>query len=163
MNKLVVAICVMLLASMPVHATEVYKWKDSEGRLRYSDMPPTGKTPYEILSGKKAASARAQMSDENVPTPVAKPARSVADNELDARKRKAEADSTQKKSQEKQDEQKIREQNCATAKSNMMNYKQGGRMYKMDEKGERHYLDDKEIALGLEKTSQEVDKWCGAQ
>lgn len=164
-NKLIIPFCLMLLVPMQGQAAEVYKWKDVDGKIRYSDTPPAGKTPYEILSGKKAAAARAGASDEGISAPVAngKTVKPAADKEIDARKRKAEADNTQKKSQEKLEEQKVREQNCVTAKSNMQIYKQGGRMYKIDEKGERQYMDDKDIAAGLEKANQEVEQWCGGQ
>jgi len=54
----------------------------------------------------------------------------------------------------------LREENCKTAKSNLQNYKQGGRMYKIDEKGERQYLVDKDLSAGLENASKEVEQWC---
>ncbi len=165
MNKLSVLLCVALLVPMQGQAAEVYKWKDAEGRVRYSDTPPAGKIPYETLAGKKAAAANVQAPDAGASAPAvdAKAAKPVADKELDARKRKAEAENLQKKQQEKLDEQKVREQNCVAAKSNLQNYKLGGRMYKIDENGERQYLDDKDIAAGLEKANKEVEQWCGAQ
>jgi hypothetical protein len=159
-NKFILALCVLTLASMTAQAAEVYKWKDSDGNIRYSDIPPAGRTPYEIISGKKDAAA---AHDAGAPAPAAKPAESTADKEIDARKRQAEADKAQKKMQEKHDEQKMREQNCNTAKSNLQNYKQGGRLYRMEDNGERHYLDDKDFADGLAKSNQEVEQWCGGQ
>ena len=162
MNKLILALCAMLLVPMQGQAADVFKWKDADGKVRYSDTPPGGKTPYELLSGKKAAAAGAQVANDSTSAPPAadKSAKPAADKELDARKRKAEAENQQKKEQEKLDQQKVREQNCTTAKSNVQNYKQGGRMYKMDANGERQYLDDKDIAAGLEKADQEVEQWC---
>ena len=161
MNKLIMVICFLLL---PMHsqAADVYKWKDAEGKVRYSDAPPSGKTPYELLSGKKAAPARDQVSDESAAAANNKSGKPV-DKELDARKHKAEADNLQKKEQEKLDQKKIREDNCKTAKANLQNYKQGGRMYKVDENGERQYLDEKDISSSLEKANQEVEQWCGGQ
>lgn len=165
MNKLLMSLCIMLLLPMQGQAAEVYKWKDADGKIRYSDTPPAGKTPYDLLSGKKAAAVRAQEAAEGASAPVApaKVVKSAADKEIDARKRKAEADNTQKKSQEKLDQQKLREQNCANAKSNLQKYKVGGRIVKTDEKGERQFLDDNEIAAELEKANQDVEQWCGGQ
>lgn len=165
MNKLVVSFCIMLLMPMSGQTADVYKWKDAEGKIRYSDTPPSGKTPYELLSGKKAPATRAPVSEEGASTSSAsaKDVKPTADKELDARKRKAEADNVEKKAQEKLEQQKVREQNCSTAKSNLMNYKQGGRLYRIDEKGERQYMDDKDLAAALEKANKEVEQWCGGQ
>ena len=158
MNKIILSLCVVLLASTSSDAAEIYKWKDSDGKVRYSDQPPVGKTPFEILSGKNAAAVRSQLNSETKKT--SKPG---TDTELDARKRQAEVDKEQKKSQGKVDDQTIREKNCATAKSNQQNYKQGGRIYKIDEKGERQYLEQSDITSELEKANQEVEQWCASQ
>jgi len=166
MKRTILTLCVMLLVPMQGQSADVYKWKDADGRIRYSDSPPSGKTPYEMLTGKKAAAGHAQAADSAAPAqqaPNDKTGNSAADKELDAKKRKAEAENQQKKAQEKLDEKKVREDNCKSAKSNVQNYKQGGRMYKVDESGERHYLDDKDLADGLDKANKEVDQWCDGQ
>ena len=166
MKKTILTLCVMLLVPMQGQSADVYKWKDADGRIRYSDSPPGGKTPYEILSGKKAPAGRVPSADETAPAQQAatdKAGNSAADKELDAKKRKAEADSLQKKAQEKLDAARVREENCKTAKANAQNYQQGGRMYTVDENGERHFLDDKDLADGLDKANKEVDQWCDGQ
>jgi len=38
----------------------------------------------------------------------------------------------------------------------MQNYQQGGRIYKMNEKGEREYENDASIAKNLEQAKQDV-------
>lgn len=165
MRKLIVLTCGLMLLPGVALATDVYKWKDADGRVRYSDAPPQGKIPYDKVIGKKPAPASAPVSESaDGAAPAAKPAAAVpasaADKELEAKKRKAEAENIKKKEQAKQDEIKLREENCKTAKSNMQNYKQGGRMYKINEKGEREYLGDKDISEGLDKANKEVEQWC---
>ncbi len=165
MKKLIVLTCGLMLLPGVALATDVYKWKDADGRIRYSDAPPQGKIPYDKVIGRKVAPApaTAPVSEGAESTaPAAKPAAAVsaADKELEAKKRKAEAENLKKKEQAKLDEAKLREENCKTAKSNMQNYKQGGRMYKINEKGEREYLDDKAISEGLDKANKEVEQWC---
>lgn len=163
MKNLIVLACGLMLFPGVAFATDVYKWKDADGRIRYSDAPPQGKIPYDKVIGKKpvAPAPAAGAEDAEGAAPAAKPAATpVADKELEAKKRKAEAENIKKKEQAKQDELKLREENCKTAKSNMQNYKQGGRMYKINEKGEREYLDDKAISDGLDKANKEVEQWC---
>ncbi len=42
----------------------------------------------------------------------------------------------------------------------METYTQGGRVYKMNEKGEREYLDDSAFKAGREKAQQEINENC---
>lgn len=167
MNKLVVLACGLMLLPGVALATDVYKWKDADGKIRYSDTPPPGKVPYDKVIGKKQLApveGAVAATDAAAPDTKAKKAADAGgDKELDANKRKAEAENLKKKEQEKLDAQKARDENCKNAKSNLQNYKQGGRMYKFDENGERVYLDDKDIAVGLEKANQEVEQWCSGQ
>lgn len=149
----------LMLASAASHA-EIYKWKDKNGVIRYSDIPPPSNVPHESL-GKKGASAPTPV--ENAPaaqpaapaaaqqTPEEAPADGAAPNEEEAARKKAEA--AEAELRQKQD-------NCATAQANLANFKQGGRVYKMNEKGEREYLGDTQLAEGLEKAQAEVDKYC---
>ncbi len=170
MNKLMLLACGLALLPGVAMSTDVYKWKDASGNIRYSDMPPSGNTPYSLITGKKPERAKAQEDSAAAAQADADAAKSgmtggdktgaASSKEIEAKKRKAEAEKQQKQEQQKQEEQKIRDQNCANAKSNLQNYKQGGRMYKFDDKGERQYLDDKDIASGLQKAQQEVDQWC---
>lgn len=166
MNKLVVLVCGLMLLPGVALATDVYKWKDADGKIRYSDTPPSGKVPYDKVIGRKQAAPVEGPAAADAAAPDAKAQKAAdagGDKELDAKKRKAEAENLKKKEQEKLDAQKMRDENCKNAKSNLQNYKQGGRMYKIDEKGERVYLDDKDIAAGLEKANQEVEQWCSGQ
>ena len=46
------------------------------------------------------------------------------------------------------------------AKANLQNYKVGGLLSRANEKGEREYLSDAEIAKGKEDAQKEVDEFC---
>ena len=54
----------------------------------------------------------------------------------------------------------IMKQNCRRAKRQCDTMKNGGRLIKYDENGERHFLDDKEIAAGLAAANKAVAEWC---
>ena len=71
-----------------------------------------------------------------------------------------EEEAAKKKAEAAEAEQKAKQENCANAKANLSNLQQGGRIYKMNEKGEREYLDDAAMAEGAAKAQAEVDKYC---
>jgi len=154
---------VLVLAPTISHA-EIYKWKDKNGVVRYSDVPPPSNVPHESL-GKKANKAPAQVDSPSAaaseapsgPVPAqqtpeeAPPAAEGPLPEEEAAKRSAEAAEA---------EQRQKQENCATARANLANFQQGGRVYKMNEQGEREYMGDADLAQGLENAQMEVDKYC---
>ena len=175
MNKLLWMMLSVLVA-LPIAANaEVYKWKDKDGVTRYSDTPPPSNIQKLPVNGKKPASATpaAIVPTEGeeggaqatvvAPPPVSaadakkKPAASL---EGDAIKRQQQAEEEKKKAELKEAELKIKQQNCSNAKINFNTYKQGGRIRKMNESGEREYLSDADIASGLEQAQKDVSESC---
>lgn len=187
MNKaLIAACCVLVLASAPASA-EVYKWKDKSGKTQYSDSPPLSNIPYTTLSGKKspgdqpaaasAAPAAASKSAADTKTKAegsAKPAAAAPDASAkdapDAAKQKVAEDLKEKAAKEaeakKQQEEKLaadkraKEQACKNARSRVAQFEQGGRIYRVDEQGERQYYGDKEIAAELENAKNDMEANC---
>ena len=80
--------------------------------------------------------------------------------ESEAIKRQENAEKAQNESQAKEADSKQRQQNCIAAKSNMEGYKQGGRVSKTNEKGEREYMSDADFAKGKEQAQKEIDENC---
>lgn len=143
---------VLLVAMLPLSAQAViYKWKDSNGVVRYSDLPPPSNIPYEAMGSKTRAAA---------PAAADKPPAADANANAEAAKRQQEAEADKKMQATKQAELEYRQQSCLNAKTNYQNFKVGGRMYKMDENGQRQYLGDAEIAAGLEKAQKDMEEFC---
>ncbi|HEU4707907.1 MAG TPA: DUF4124 domain-containing protein [Methylophilaceae bacterium] len=148
----------LMLASTAAQA-EIYKWKDKNGVIRYSDIPPPSNVPHESL-GKKGNTTPAPVENAPAAQPAA-PAQQTPEEvppESDAKAQEEAAG--RKKAEAAEAEQRQKQENCATAQANLANFKQGGRVYKMNEKGEREYLGNDELAAGLEKAQAEVDKYC---
>jgi Domain of unknown function (DUF4124) len=163
-------LCALLIALPLLGNAEIYKWKDKNGTTRYSDTPPPSNVKQEAIGSKKLAKPASQ-----VPTaPVANEQPSAADKEAakdsppvpgsadeeaaELRQRNAEAEKNNK--QEKEAQARLKEENCKAAKSNLAGYQQGGRVYKMNEKGEREYLDENDFKAGQEKAQQEINENC---
>lgn len=154
-------ICSVLLHVPSGLAADVYKWKDSDGQIRYSDTPPKGKTPYQSITGTPPANAKGTSVGQGQTSNSTGGNQSVpADKEIEAAKKKALSDEAKKKELEKLDSKKVRDENCIIARKNLTNYQIGGRMYKIDENGERIYMGDSEISAGLEQAKRDVKQWC---
>jgi type IV secretory pathway VirB10-like protein len=159
----------VLSAVSGISHAEIYKWKDKDGKVRYTDTPPPSNVRQEAIGRKKATNptGKEPLSPVDSPATAAVPAvmpkeiespRSAEDAAAEQRQRSAEAEKNNKK--EKEAEAKRKAENCTAAKANMQSYTQGGRVYKMNEKGEREYLDESGFKEGREKAQQEINENC---
>jgi FKBP-type peptidyl-prolyl cis-trans isomerase len=156
-----------LTAVSGLSQAEIYKWKDKDGKVRYSDTAPPSNVKQEAISGKKKSatpSGKAPLTPVDSATPVAaipkeiEPPKNAEDAAAELRRRNAEAEKNNK--QEKAAEAKRKAENCTAARANMETYTQGGRVYKMNEKGEREYLDESGFKAGRDKAQQEINENC---
>ena len=51
MKLRILLLCLVMLPTLA--SAEIYKWKDKDGRVRYSDVPPPSNVQQEALYGKK--------------------------------------------------------------------------------------------------------------
>lgn len=160
------ALLLLILMALPLIAhAQVYKWKDASGKTIYSDMPPPGNVKQVSIIGNKpvtpAAAPASAAATKGAPAPAASDTNKPAvDKEAAARKRQEDAEADKKKEEAKQAELELRQKNCAAAKSNYDTYKIGGRISKVNEKGERVNLGDDEIAAGLAQAKKDVEQYC---
>jgi len=150
MKKLTAVIILSLLcAASGALAGKVYKWTDSEGNVHYGERPPTTQAreidiPKAPPSSHNAAPAGNSLQETN--------------KLLEALQKERQQKAEKKAAEE--EERKIRETNCSHSKRKLVGYKIGGRIYEIDEQGERSYLSDSDIQQRLEAAQKEVDKWC---
>ena len=158
------------LVTSVAHA-EIYKWKDKDGSIRYSDVPPPSNIKNESITRKIPKSAApaavapqaetpASSAAKNAPVnPSAKDAPPLSKEELAAKNAK-EAEAKKKAEAEKQAELKYRQESCAAARKNLAMYSNGGRIATTDDKGERRYLGDDEISKGKAEAQRDIEKFC---
>ena len=167
--KLRILLLCVILTPMMANA-EIYKWKDKDGRVRYSDIPPPSNIKQESLYGKKipkptgqqplspvegetgAAIDRANEKVSSDKVPMSK--------EEAAEKRAKDAEQEKLKSEVKKEEDLAKAENCKAAQANLLTYNQGGRIVKANEQGEREYLTDADIVKGRSEAQAAVDKYC---
>lgn len=129
-------------------ASAQWKWRDKSGVVQYSDLPPPPGIPaQDILQ-------RSTTGRQGVPGagPAASAAPTAAgarggDPELEARRRKAEQEKTDKAKAEERDQAEraaiAKADNCSRAKGHMKSLEDGLRMVRTNASGEREVLDDK--------------------
>lgn len=166
------ALCALLLALPFLAKAEIYKWKDKNGVMRYTDTQPPSNVKLESIDGKRviktsnqaplapvvktdvAASGKREIKAKD----YAEKAENTEEAAAKLRQKNAELEKNNKK--EKEAQAKLNEENCKAAKSNLASYNQGGRIYKMNEKGEREYLDDAGLKAGAEKAQKDAAQYC---
>ncbi len=151
MKKLIAAITLCLLCTTTAAlAGKVYKWTDSEGNIHYGEKPPS-------TQAKEIDIHKTPPSSHNAP-PAASSSLQETTKLLETLRKEREQKAEKKAAAEK--ERKTREANCSYSKRRLASYRIGGRIYEIDDQGERSYLSDSDIQQRLETAQKEVDKWC---
>lgn len=161
---------IVLLASVQPQLSnaQVYKWKDKDGSIRYTDTPPPSNIQQETIVKKKTEtpSVNQTPAQGQIPTGVVAPstpngntpAVKAEDAAAQIRQRNAEVEKRNKA--EKEAEAKRKSDNCKAARANYQSYNQGGRVYKMNENGERYYLEGNDLAEGMAQAQREIAENC---
>jgi hypothetical protein len=161
MKRVSVAIWLALCVALPASA-QTYKWVDSDGKVQYSDKPPPGNIKAEKLRAPpRAAAPTASEGKGGIPPDAAKTGpRTAAEQEQAFRKRKLDTAKAQDQEGRKQAEARDRAENCQRAKAALANLQAGGRQVRIDEKGERVFLDDEQITRETARARQEAAAAC---
>lgn len=164
MKRLSMALCLTLCLALPASA-QMYKWVDANGKVQYSDKPPPSNVKTEKLreaAPAPAASAPAAGEGKGGAKQDAAKAgpRTAAEQEQAFRKRKLDEAKAQEDAGQKQAEAREKAENCTRAKAAVANLQMGGRQVRIDEKGERVFLDDQQIAQELARAKQDAAAAC---
>jgi hypothetical protein len=176
-QQILYSVCVIALALPMLANAEIYKWKDKDGVMRYSDTPPPASIKADRLGKKSttkplpAEGAEVGLGEASQPAPVAAEVSKPKlpgdmkdpppDPKLEAaRLRAQEAEIEKQKNIEKEKQAKVDAENCKSAKANYQTYSQGGRIYKINEKGERVFEDAAGLAAGKAKAQAEMQQYC---
>jgi hypothetical protein len=142
------AALIALGAATSAHAQ--WKWRDANNRVQYSDLPPPNTVPESAIlqrpSGARRAAAAPQFTpaaSDTAAAPQAAASGAGADPELEARRKKAEADKAAARKAEEDKANAARAETCKRARSYLQSIEEGQRMARTNDKGEREVFDDK--------------------
>lgn len=144
----------LLVAATAAHAG-ITQWVDAEGKVHFSDQPapPTAKSKKTLDIKTRPGASTATPDDKSG-------AKSLAERDLESRKRRVEAEEAAAKQSKEQEEAKQRKENCAQARNQLRALQDGQRISKYDEKGERAFLEDSDRPKAIQDAQQAVDSWC---
>lgn len=164
----------LLGMALALPAQAQWKWRDKNGQTQYSDLPPPATVPeQDILSRPNAAKHRPfgiapAGPAASGPAGAASGALAAASGlapktvepELEARRKKAEADQAAKAKAEEVKLATARAENCTRAKAQMRSIDSGVRIARTNDKGEREILDDKQRAEESKRTQGIIAADC---
>jgi len=150
-SPLFLLICLAFIGPA-AHAGGIYKWVDEQGNVHYS-QDPQGQSAEEL----KLKIPKTSSDDEGATKTEPKAADDADKTQADDAKQKAE------KQAAAQDQKEAKEKNCQISMKRLATITAGGRLYEVDEKGERHYWDDDTRKAKLEDAQKNVDQWCAQE
>lgn len=152
-------------------AAAQWAWKDDNGRTVYSDRPPpatvnTDRIVRQPPNKQTVLPTPAPVDPSATPAPDGKPAasatapKSLAEQEMEFRKRQQERADAEKKAQDEQTKLAAKAADCERAKGYLRAVEGGERITRTDAAGNREYLDDAQRAAEAERTRKLVQSTC---
>jgi hypothetical protein len=133
----------------------MYRWVDDKGVTHYSENPPPGRKAQQIQA--------APSSPSTDPKP-AEPASTWSDKERDFRRRSIERDQAEEASKRKQageqQQAAMRKQRCAAAQRALRVLNDQVPVYRINEKGEREFIEDADRPRAIERAKQGIETYC---
>ncbi len=163
-------ICLAVLLSLfSIGAAAQWQWVDKDGRKVFSDRPPppdiADKNILKRPKNSPAPVAPAVAPDAAAPATAPAPGASSAkpselERKLEEKKKQVEKEAAAKK---KADEERIaaaRADNCKRARQSLAAFQSGLRITRMNDKGEKEFVDDAERAAETKRLQGIVDQDC---
>ena len=149
-RALVAAAGCVLALGVAVADAALYKWTDANGRVIYSDQPPTGGVRYEILG--------AAPPPDN-PNAV----RDMANKDMELKKLQKDRAEDAAKTEKAQGEAARRADNCAKARSAVRMYQDENQsIYVYNDKGERVVVTPDERKRRLDEQQKIARDYCAS-
>lgn len=149
MNKFLLVLLVVLSSNAYAGIT---KWVDDKGEVHYSEQAPKNATRVEQLQFKDTGGTP--------PADNLYGRKSTKEMEGDFQRGKAARDKAAKKEEQSRANTEARQANCINARTNLTTMQQSRRIFKMDENGERVYMDDNQRQQQLDAAQQAVSQNC---
>ena len=146
MKRIVLLTCVLAVATLA--SAQLYKYVDKNGKTVYTDQPPPEADPKAMKISPGATGS----------SPA--PGKTFVQQDKELQKGRDKAKEGDKKAEETAARARQQEELCASATMAYNQYAQGGRIAKLDDKGEKVFLGDAEIDAARERAKQKMDEVC---
>jgi len=147
------ALLFVLLCYGPIQTAtaQIYKWVDGNGVTHYGERPPQNQKAQTV--GTNPATVPAPDS------PSAKPPDNVDLQQKNIEFKKRRIERERKAEQELKQAQEKRER-CNFARDDLKQMEASERLYDLDDKGERVYLNDAERKATIERARRRIEQFC---
>lgn len=154
------ALGTLLAAALAAPACAQWAWRDENGRTVYSDRPPPANVRSEqILRQPGARSFGAPAAEPRAEGKSAAP-KTLAERELEFRKRQQERAESEKKQAEEQARQELRARECERMRGYLRALEDGQRIARTDAQGNREFLDDDQRAAEIARMRESLARSC---
>lgn len=146
----------VLLALAPAHVdADIYKWRDSSGKMVFSDQPPEQRgVAYEIIENRPVQGAGKAKSDA---------ARMKVFRERQRRLLEAMRRDREQRAHEQQlaaQEKLKQEQKCELVRRQVHAFETSGRVYKDNPDGTKTWLEDADRVGVIERHRKFIEEFC---
>jgi hypothetical protein len=146
MNLRFLLCAALALAVSPAFSQSMYKWVDEKGVTHFSQDPPP--------DGNK----NAQKIEVKTTQPDRPPADNWREREMQSKQLRAKKGVEEESARQREEAQ--RGQACRAAQRKADTMKNYARVFRLDEKGERVYYDEKQREAELAEAQREMAKYC---
>lgn len=166
--KLLRTTLLVLVCTVPVVALAQWQWIDKDGRKVFSDQAPPADVPAKNILRRPGARGAAAPADAAEPTAAAAPAAPAAsaprlsgkEKELEEKRKQAQAAEADKKKAQEEEIARIRADNCVRAQRSKAAFDSGVRIARINEKGEREFLEDAARAEEARRNDAVIAREC---
>lgn len=130
-------------------AAQVYKWVDERGVTHYGERPPQGQTARPVVTTPSTGPGTSRAKPES--------SQDWQDRNIEFQKRRIQRE---RQAESDKNAAKERQQRCILAKDELRQMESAGRLYDLNQKGERVYLDDTARKAAIENARQFVATNC---
>jgi len=148
-------------------AAAQWAWKDDNGRLVYSNLPPPASVKSTQIVRQPGPNSGLVLPapDADAPRAAAAPAASnapktIAERDADFRKRQQERAESDRKAQDEQQKIAQKAADCERSRGYLKALEDGVRITRTDASGNREYLDDAQRAAETDRIRKAVAQFC---
>ncbi len=146
-------VLVLAFAATAAFGAEVYRSKDANGNVTFSDRPEDpNAVAITVLTPKSGRPA--------APPPQPRPVQKTADAASASNAPGGATAKPKEPPQTPEEHQAEKAKNCEIARQRVQSYAVSHRLYREGPNGERQYLNDKEIDEAKARAAADVETWC---
>ena len=160
---------IALACALPAAGFSQWQWIDKDGRKVFSDRSPPADIPAKNIlrqpgvQGAPVAATEPETADtasQPVKPAASAPKLSGKEKELEDKRRLAQAAEADKRKAQEEELAKLRADNCVRARRSKTAFDSGVRISRINDKGEREFLDDAARALEAKRLDRIIASDC---